>query len=248
MQFFTQIGIDWRLLIAQIINFGILLWLLNKFLYKPVVKQIQEDERKRREVDEAKESLEQEKEQVKQEALRELTRAKETSRKIIADAARLAEELKNQTSSEQRKLSEKFMEHVQQETESLSVLLREKITREEREVMMQSVVRELDKTLDDVRKEALEKMFFDRMIVALQKTRFLKKQYTLPIRLEYAFTLSKEDVVLLEEILCKKLHSDEVHIEMKRNPKLISGVNLQVAGMYFSHNIAEMFEKKGIQQ
>lgn len=244
MQFFTQIGIDWRLLVAQIINFGILLWLLNKFLYKPVIKQIQEDERKRREVEEAQRSLEQEKELVRQETLQALTQAKEKSKLIITDAAKLAEELKNRTSLEQQKLSEKFAEQVKHETETLSALLRERITREEREAMTQSVVRALDKTLDSERKGAIEKMFFGRMLAAVQKSRFLKKQYGLPIRLEYANVLSKDDVALLEAVLQKKLHVDEVHIEKQRNQQLISGVSLQVAGMYFSQNLSELFEFK----
>ena len=39
------LGIDGRLLIAQIVNFGILLFVLNKVLYKPLIKLL--DERKK---------------------------------------------------------------------------------------------------------------------------------------------------------------------------------------------------------
>ena len=38
MELLTNLGIDWRLLIAQLINFGILLAVLYRFLYKPVLK------------------------------------------------------------------------------------------------------------------------------------------------------------------------------------------------------------------
>ncbi|MEI6499042.1 MAG: F0F1 ATP synthase subunit B [bacterium] len=38
------LGIDLKLIIAQLVNFGILLFLLNKFLYKPVINML--DERK----------------------------------------------------------------------------------------------------------------------------------------------------------------------------------------------------------
>lgn len=34
------LGIDWKLLIAQVVNFLILLILLTKFLYKPIVKML----------------------------------------------------------------------------------------------------------------------------------------------------------------------------------------------------------------
>lgn len=38
MELLQNLGIDWRLLIAQLINFVILLAVLYKFLYKPVLK------------------------------------------------------------------------------------------------------------------------------------------------------------------------------------------------------------------
>jgi len=46
MDALTSLGIDFKLLIAQIVNFGILLFVLTKFLYKPLVKLL--DERKQK--------------------------------------------------------------------------------------------------------------------------------------------------------------------------------------------------------
>ncbi len=43
-QLFDAFGIDWKLLIAQAINFGVLLAVLTYLLYKPVLKTL--DERK----------------------------------------------------------------------------------------------------------------------------------------------------------------------------------------------------------
>lgn len=42
MELLTKLGIDWRLLIAQLINFVILMGVLYKFLYKPVLKLLHE--------------------------------------------------------------------------------------------------------------------------------------------------------------------------------------------------------------
>ena len=38
--------INWFTVIAQIVNFLILVWLLKRFLYKPILKAIDERERK----------------------------------------------------------------------------------------------------------------------------------------------------------------------------------------------------------
>lgn len=42
MELLQNLGIDWRLLIAQLINFVILLAVLYRFLYKPVLKLLHE--------------------------------------------------------------------------------------------------------------------------------------------------------------------------------------------------------------
>ena len=42
----SQFGINWTLLIAQMVNFAVLVWVLAKFVYKPVIRVL--DERRER--------------------------------------------------------------------------------------------------------------------------------------------------------------------------------------------------------
>lgn len=37
MEIFAKLGIDWKLLIAQAINFGVLFWALRRFAYRPML-------------------------------------------------------------------------------------------------------------------------------------------------------------------------------------------------------------------
>jgi len=55
MEAFHTFGIDWRLLAIQIVNFAILLYVLNRFLYKPVIDIL---ERRREQVRKNLESTE----------------------------------------------------------------------------------------------------------------------------------------------------------------------------------------------
>jgi len=41
MELLTKLGIDWKLLVAQIVNFFILLVILYKFVYKPVLDMLE---------------------------------------------------------------------------------------------------------------------------------------------------------------------------------------------------------------
>ncbi|MDD5342318.1 MAG: F0F1 ATP synthase subunit B [Patescibacteria group bacterium] len=40
MELIEKLGIDWRLIIAQIINFGILLFVLYRYAYKPILRML----------------------------------------------------------------------------------------------------------------------------------------------------------------------------------------------------------------
>lgn len=75
MDALTSLGIDLKLLIAQIVNFGILLFVLSKFLYKPLVKIL--DERKDKIAQGLKDS---------KEAQVKLDEAEAVSRKKISEA------------------------------------------------------------------------------------------------------------------------------------------------------------------
>ncbi len=41
-----KLGLDWKVLLAQLVNFGILMIILKRFLYKPLVKAIDERNKK----------------------------------------------------------------------------------------------------------------------------------------------------------------------------------------------------------
>lgn len=84
----TKLGIDWKLLVFQIINFFILLWVLKRYAYKPILGALErrqqmiakgvEDAKK---AEEGLSRLEQEKERVLREARKEEQSIVEAARK-----------------------------------------------------------------------------------------------------------------------------------------------------------------------
>lgn len=81
-QLFSAFGVDWRLLIIQGINFAVLISALTYFLYKPMMKMI--DERRAKIAEGVRKA---------EEADRNLMAAKEEGEGIIGAAARDAEAL-----------------------------------------------------------------------------------------------------------------------------------------------------------
>lgn len=95
-QLFDAFGIDWRLLLIQALNFGLLLVVLSYFLYKPILKII--DERREKIAEGVKTA---------EAASRRLSEAKEEGDKQIGEAAREAQSLvaSARASAEERKVS-----------------------------------------------------------------------------------------------------------------------------------------------
>ncbi len=89
----STFGLDWRLLIIQMVNFGILLFVLKRFLYGPIMSML--DERKRVIEQGVKDA---------EEAARKNTEAEAEGKIIIADATREGDSIiaKSQVRAEEK--------------------------------------------------------------------------------------------------------------------------------------------------
>lgn len=110
-----QFGIQWPLLVASIINFVILLYLLKSFLYKPILKVL--DERKETIAKSLQNAEEIEKERIKMEerVKSSLRLANEEAMRLIAQAHKTAETSKDQILKEAEKQAEKIAERAKAE-------------------------------------------------------------------------------------------------------------------------------------
>jgi len=135
------IGIDVNVLLAQLVNFGILFALLALFLYKPVRRML--DERSSRikesmeQADQIKEQLARTEEQVKE----QIDIARKDGQEILAQAAQMGERLKEEARAEAKHEAELIVSKARAEIEM-----------------------ERDKAIDEVRRE-----FVDLTITAAEK-------------------------------------------------------------------------------
>jgi F-type H+-transporting ATPase subunit b len=113
MEFLGHLGIDIKLLIAQIINFGLLLWLLSKFLYKPIIKRIEKDENELKRSQEKTIALEQEKQEFSEEKTKEIAEAKDRAKEIIKEAEVIAEDIKKRALEEMEQEKQAVIKQIQ---------------------------------------------------------------------------------------------------------------------------------------
>ncbi len=117
------LGIEWTLLLAQIVNFGILIILLRMFLYQPVLKML--NARKERiaqsmkdaeRVSAAAREAEQEKGKVLEQARRE---AQEIRAQATRDAEKIAQDVRGRAEQEATDIRMKAQADAKQQLESV---------------------------------------------------------------------------------------------------------------------------------
>lgn len=131
MELLSKLGIDWRLLIAQLVNFLILLFILYKFLYKPILNLLENRREKIEKGLRDAEKMGEELEKIKILKEEEIKKAKQEAQTIIEKAQKTAERAGQEVRMRTKKDVEKLIE-----------------------VARTQIVDEKEKMLTEVRKEA----------------------------------------------------------------------------------------------
>lgn len=165
MEIFETFGLEWQLVVAQIINFIIIYFILKKYLYKPLLRMIAQRQ------DLAKESVEksQESEKVLEKAEAQekiiIQKAQTSSKQIITDAKETAEEIVKSAEIQAKKQSEATIAEakiqIQQETEIAQAKLNEYVST--------LSIQLLKKSLSNVFTEKEQQEIIQRAVKELQK-------------------------------------------------------------------------------
>jgi len=114
----TKLGIDWKLLIAQIVNFLVLLFVLWKFAYGPVLGMLDKRQKKiekgLKDADEAHKKLVESEEKQKEILRKARTEAKD----IVEKAHQQAEKSKSEIADEAKAQAEKIISGARVEIET----------------------------------------------------------------------------------------------------------------------------------
>jgi F-type H+-transporting ATPase subunit b len=114
-EIFEKLGIDYRLIIAQVVNFVLLLVVLQRLAYKPVLKMLNDRTEKIEKSLKQAQKIEEELKNTEETKIAEIKKAKEEAQKIIKEAQDIAEK-KSLEALERTKLKTKeIVENAKQE-------------------------------------------------------------------------------------------------------------------------------------
>lgn len=233
---------DWFTVAAQIVNFLILVWLLKRFLYLPILNAI--DAREKRI---AKELADADAKQA--EALKE----RDEFRHKNAELEQQRTALMNKATEEAKAERLRLLNEVRQEADALS-LRRQESLRSDAHNLNQAISRQVQqevfaiarKTLADLAAANLEERMVEVFMHRLRemddqvKTGLGKalKSAPEPALVRSAFALPAGQRMAIQQAL-EEIFATEIHIRFEIVPDLVSGIELSVNGQKLAWSIAD---------
>jgi F-type H+-transporting ATPase subunit b len=158
---FADIGINLPLLVAFIVNFVILFGLLGLFLYKPVMKMLDERSKRIKESMERIEATKEEYAHAGEEVKRLISKAREDGQALVSQATQTGERLKEEAREGARKEAQAIVDRTRAELEEERDRIIDDLRREFVDISISAAEKVIKETLDKERhrkliEEALE--------------------------------------------------------------------------------------------
>ena len=230
--------IDWFTVVAQVINFLILIWLLKRFLYQPILHAIDARETriasllasadaKESEAQKERDMLQHQNEEFNQQRvmrLKEVTDEATIERKRLVDEARReAEALRLQWKEalrrEQLNFSQEMLTHMEQEIFSIA-----------RKVILELANTKLETQLIDV--------FLSQQRKAKDQIMSMTRDLTHDVLIRTGFDLTQAERTSIKEAI-QEIASFNVPIAFETSANLISGIELIINGQKVAWSVAD---------
>jgi F-type H+-transporting ATPase subunit b len=235
-------NIDWLTTIAQIINFLILIWLLKRFLYKPVLNAIDERDRKITARMEEAATNKEEALKEKEDYIQKKDELQQKKDELMDDAITEAKSYQSKLMDEARISAQDFSKKLQSSLNKMELELKDEVSNK----LQQEVFEIADKALIDLSSVNLQDQILSTFI---KKINDLNEDDKLKFRQAFngsansvlvssAFELTKDQRNLIDSIL-KKILKEDMTTEYKTTPRLICGIELYANGYKLGWSISE---------
>jgi len=234
--------VDWFTVAAQIVNFLILVWLLKRFLYQPILHAIDAREQriaasladaaaKEIEARRERDTFQRKNEAFDQQRAALLSQATDAAK---AERQRLLDEARDAADS----LRDKRQEALQREHQRLS----NEITRRTRAEVFSIARRALADLAGTSLEERMSAVFADRLRAmdteARQGLAASLQKSAQPVRVRSAFELTSIQRTMIQSALNETLAMD-IQVRFETAPEVISGIELTANGQKLAWSIAD---------
>jgi F-type H+-transporting ATPase subunit b len=234
--------IDWFTVGAQALNFLILVWLMKRFLYKPILnaidarekliaKELADADTKKAEAQKEHEEFQKKNQQFDQERAALLTKAKVEAK---AERDRLLDEARKAADALSAKRQESLIQDAQNLNQAISRFTQKEVFAITRKALADLATTSLEERMGEV---------FDRRLRELdEKAKSLLgdalRKNSAPALIRSTFDLPAAQQAAIQNAL-NETFSAEIHIRFETAPDLVSGIELTTNGQKLGWSIAD---------
>jgi F-type H+-transporting ATPase subunit b len=237
--------IDWFTVSAQALNFIILVWLMKKFLYKPVLNAI--DEREHRIAGQLNEAR-----TIKAEAQKERETYEQKNLEFDQQRTEMLDEVTSEIKNERRRLLEEAGKAADVLRESQNEMIKNELQKLHRTVHMRvqnEVFAIVRKTLNDLASSDLEEQICNAFIRRLEdlddqmktETVEILKTASEPVLVRSAFELGDKQQKSIQNAL-QKIATNDLDVRFEHDQKVVAGIELTANGKKIAWSIAEYLD------
>jgi F-type H+-transporting ATPase subunit b len=145
---FASLGVNLPLLVVFVINFIVLFVLLRLFLYKPVLKMLDERAKRTAEAMEQAEATKKEYEQARVEVQKQIEKGRQEAQAILTQAIQVGERLKEESRQEAQKQAQVIVDRTRTELEAERDKIVGDLRREFVDISISAAEKVIKETLD----------------------------------------------------------------------------------------------------
>jgi F-type H+-transporting ATPase subunit b len=240
--------IDWFTVVAQVVNFLILVWLLKRFLYRPILNAIDAREKrialqladadaKKAEAQKERDEFQHKNEEFDQQRAALLGQAMEEAK---AKRLQLLDEARQESDGLRAKRQEALRSEQQSLSEALTRRAREEVFAISRKALADLATTSLEERLGEVFMRRLREMD------GKAKEGFAEalKTASVPALVRSAFDLPAEQRAAIQNAL-NETFSAEIRVRFETAPDLVSGIELTTNGQKIAWSIADYLASLG---
>jgi F-type H+-transporting ATPase subunit b len=234
--------IDWFTVAAQVINFLILVWLMKRFLYKPILNAIDAREKliakeladaatKKDEAQKEKDEFQKKTQDFDQQRAQLLSKAKDDAN---AEQQRLLEEARKTAESLRVKQQQMLIDDTRNLNQTISKRIEQEVFAVARKALGDMATTSLEERLSEVftrRLKQLDGQAKEKLAKAIKTT-------SDPAVVRSAFDLPAEQRAVIQNAL-NETFASEVKVRFETAPDLISGIELTTNGQKMAWSIGD---------
>jgi F-type H+-transporting ATPase subunit b len=234
--------IDWFTVVAQALNFLILVWLMKRFLYKPILnaidarekliaKELADADAKKVEAQKEHEEFQKKNEQFDQQRAALLTKATD---EVKAERQRLLDEARKSADVLSAKRQESLIHDAQSLNQAISRLTQKEVFAITRKALTDLATTSLEERMGEVFDRRLRKL--DEKAKSVLGDALRKNSE--PALVRSTFDLPPAQQAAIQNAL-NETFSAEIHIRFETVPDLVSGIELTTNGQKVGWSIAD---------